>query len=94
MDYSIKFDAMYTCAQLFQTLCGPWAGACQTPLPMGFSQARPLEWGAISYSRDLPDPGIKPMSLGSPALAGRFFTISITWEAQIWLKLVKEKRKC
>ena len=23
MDYSIKFDAMYTCAQLFQTLGGP-----------------------------------------------------------------------
>ena len=23
---------------------------------------------------DLPDPGIKPKSLGSPALAGRFFT--------------------
>ena len=26
---------------------------------------------------DLPDPGIKPMSLPSPALAGRFFTTSI-----------------
>jgi len=24
--------------------------------------------------RDLPDPGIKPRSLASPALAGRFFT--------------------
>jgi len=29
---------------------------------------------------DLPDPGIKPTSLMSPALAGRFFTASITWE--------------
>ena len=28
---------------------------------------------------DLPDPGIK---LASPALAGRFFTGSATWEAQ------------
>ena len=42
------------------------------------SQARTLEWVAISFStqgssrpRDLPDPGIKPTSL---ALAGRFFT--------------------
>ena len=37
------------------------------------SQARILEWVAISFSqpRDLPDPGIKPTSL---ALAGRFFT--------------------
>ena len=30
---------------------------------------------------DLPDPGIKPMSLTSPALAGRFFSTSPTWEA-------------
>ena len=29
---------------------------------------------------DLPDPGIEPASLTSPALAGRFFTTSITWE--------------
>ena len=32
---------------------------------------------------DLPDPGIKPTSLTSPALAGRYFTPSATWEAQI-----------
>ena len=31
-------------------------------------------WGAH------PDPGIKPVSLTSPALAGRFFTTSTTWE--------------
>ena len=30
---------------------------------------------------DLPDPGIEPTSLMSPALAGRFFTTSATWEA-------------
>ena len=29
---------------------------------------------------DLPDPGMEPMSLTSPALAGRFFTIRATWE--------------
>ena len=32
-------------------------------------------------SRDLPDPGIKPESLMSLALAGRFFTTRITWKA-------------
>ena len=31
--------------------------------------------------RDLPDPGIEPESLTSPALADRFFTTSTTWEA-------------
>ena len=33
-------------------------------------------------SRDPPDLGIKPVSI-SPALAGRFFTPSATWEAPI-----------
>ena len=31
---------------------------------------------------DLPDPGIEPMSLMSPALDGGFFTTGATWEAQ------------
>ena len=42
------------------------------------------QWVAISFSRDLPDPGIEPMP---PALAGEFFTteppgkpqFSLTW---------------
>ena len=29
----------------------------------------------------LPDPGIEPLSLLSPALAGMFFATSATWEA-------------
>ena len=36
---------------------------------------------------DLPSPGIKPTSLTSPALAGRSFTTSVAWEAQIGLHL-------
>ena len=31
--------------------------------------------------RDLPDPGIKPVSLMSPALAAGFFINGATWEA-------------
>ena len=31
---------------------------------------------------DLPDPGIEPKCLTSPALAGGFLTTSATWEAQ------------
>ena len=38
----------------------------------GISQARILELVAISSSRDLPNPGIKPNQ--TPALAGGFFT--------------------
>ena len=52
---------------LFATL---WTVACQAPF-LWDSPGRKLEWLTIIYSRDLPDPGIKPMS---PALAGGFFT--------------------
>ena len=38
------------------------------------SQARILEQVAISSCRDLPDPGMEPMSPQSPSLAGGFFT--------------------
>ena len=47
----------------------------------GTFQARILEWGAISYSRDLPGPGIQPMSPASLALAGGFFNTATMWEA-------------
>ena len=30
---------------------------------------------------DLPNPGVEPVSLESPALAGSLFTTSATWEA-------------
>ena len=49
----------------------PWTVAHQTPLSLGFFQARILEWVATSSSGDLPDPGIEPVS---PALADGFFT--------------------
>ena len=47
----------------------------------GILQARTLKWVAISSSRASSDPGIQTVSLMSPALAGRFFTTSATWEA-------------
>ena len=48
----------------------------------GVLQARILEWVAISSSWGSSHPGTKPTSLMSPALAGRFFTTSASWEAQ------------
>ena len=47
----------------------------------GILQGRTLEWVAVPSSRDLPNPGIKPGSLTSPALADGFFNTSTTWEA-------------
>ena len=56
------------------TLCDSIDGSPPgSPVP-GILQARTLEWVAISYFRDLPNPGIKPVSLTSSALAGGFFT--------------------
>ena len=58
----------------------PGTVACQAPLSMGFS--RQDYWSGLPFSspENLPDGWIEPMSLMSPALAGRFFTTSTTWE--------------
>ena len=47
----------------------------------GVLQARILERVATLLLQDLPDPGIEPHSLMSPASGGRFFTTGATWEA-------------
>ena len=54
--------------------------ACQIPLSMGFRQEY---WSGLPCPSPgyLPGPGIEPMSLVSPALAGGFFTPRATWEA-------------
>ena len=59
----------------------PWTVVCQALLSMGFS--RQEYWSGLPCPAlgDLPNPGIKPLSLTSPALAGGFFTTSATWEA-------------
>ena len=52
----------------------PWIIAQQAPLSMEFS--RQEHWSGVPFPTpgDLPDPGIKHVSLASPAMAGRFFT--------------------
>ena len=65
----------------------PWTVACQAPLSMGFS--RQENWSGLPFPSpgDLPDPGIEPLSVRSPALASGFFTTSTTWEASPYLLL-------
>ena len=62
---------------LFVTL---WTVARQAPLSMGFP--RQGCWSGLPFPPPghLPDPGIEPASLASPALAGGFFTTGATWE--------------
>ena len=53
----------------------------QAPLSMRFSRQEYQSGLLCPPPGDLPDPGIKPASLMSPALTGEFFTGSATWEA-------------
>ena len=73
---------MYTvCARVSRvSFVAPWTVAHQAPLPVAFS--RQEYWsGPFPTPEDLPNPGIKPTSLMSPALAGRLFTTGTTWGA-------------
>ena len=62
---------VFSCVWLFLT---PWTVACQAPLSMEFS--RQECWSGLPFPSpgDLANPGIEPVSLLSPTLAGRFFT--------------------
>ena len=64
-----------SCFSHVQLFAIPWAVARWAPLSMGFSRQK--YWSGLPWpsSGDLPDLGIKPASLMSPALAGKFFTI-------------------
>ena len=70
--------SLLSSVQLFVT---PWTVAHQAFLFMKFS--RQECWIGLPFPapRDLPNSGSEPTSLMFPALAGRFFTTSATWEA-------------
>ena len=80
--FSAHVLSYFSHVQLFATL---WIIACQVPLSMGFSRQY---WSGLSFlpPGDLPNPGIKPVSLKSPALVGAFFTTSTAWEAIIMFR--------
>ena len=82
------FAQMFSHVWLFATPC---TIAHRTPLSMRSS--RQEHWSGLPFPTpgDLPDPGIKLVSSASPALAGRFFTTSVIWEALGCLR--QEKRE-
>ena len=67
----------FSCVWLLATL---WTVVRQALLSMGFS--RQEYWSGLPFpsAGKLPNPGIEPTSLMSPALAIRFLTTSATWE--------------
>ena len=73
--------------RLFVTL---WTVALQAPLSMVFS--RQEYWSGLPWPSpgDLPDPGIEPVCLKLPALAGMSFTTSTAWEVLLALEIWKK----
>jgi len=70
----------FSCVLLFGTLR---TVAHQASLSMRFSRQEYWSGLLCPPPGDLPNLGIKPVSLTSLAFAGRFFTTSATWEADI-----------
>jgi len=74
--------------ELGPTLCNPMDCSLSGSSVHGISQARVLEWVAISYSSGSSQPGVR---LASLALAGGFFTTEPPgkpWqETRLWLSL-------
>ena len=60
--------------------------------PMKFS--RQEYWSELPFltPEDLPDPGIEPAFLASPALAGRFFTTAPPGKLMYFYKFVQTRR--
>ena len=75
---SVCMLSHFSCVHLFVT---PWAVARQAPLSMGFSRQGYWSVSPCPPPGHLPNPGIKPVSVMSLALARDFLTTSTTREA-------------
>ena len=72
---------------LCPALCDPMDCSLPGSSVHGILQARILKLVAMPSLEELPNPGIDPTSLMSPALAGGFFTTSAAWEARVVCEL-------
>ena len=64
--------------QTCPSLCNSWTIALQAPLYMELSRQEYWSGLPCPLLGDLPNPGIEPALLRSPALVGGFFTTDIT----------------
>ena len=71
----------------------PKTVAHQASQPMEFSRQEYLSGLLCSLPRDLPDPGIQPMSLGSPAIGRQILYHFTTWKAHVLKFPFKRKGK-
>ena len=71
-----------------------WTVVHQAPLCMGFSRQEYWSGLPCPLPGDLPDLGMEPVSVISPALANGFFTTSTTWEVHCGLHIQVFKYIC
>ena len=75
---------MHACACSVTLFVTPWTVAYQAPLSMEFSRQEHWSGWPVPSQGDLSDPGIEPVSLVCPTMAGEFFTTAPRsyWECQ------------
>ena len=79
---------------VFHSYATPGTVARQAPLSMGFP--RQEYWSGLPFLSpgDLPNPGIKPASPASPALAGGFLTTEPSMHNRNRLRGIEKTRGC
>ena len=90
LPFCVLFSCVHACsvAKSYPTICDPVDCCVPGSSVHGIIPARKLEWVAISSSRDLPNPEIKPWSPVSHALVGRFFTPEPPGKSSLFLDLL------
>ena len=77
----------FSCQVVSDSFVTPWTVACQAPLSMGFPRQECQSGFPCPPPGDLPQPGIEPGSLTSPALADRLFTTEPSGKPYITLHM-------
>ena len=75
-----NFKIYAQCSQSYPTLCVPMDCSLPDFSAHGISQARILEWGAISHCRGSSRPRDRTHNSVSLVWAGRFFSTHSTWD--------------
>ena len=78
-----KVSTLFSRSVMSDSSAIEWTVAHQAPLSMGFSRQEYWSRLPCPAPEDLPDPGMEPISLMSPALAGGFFPSSTSWEGNL-----------